>query len=123
VDVDADADDGVSDIPGFGFGFDEDAADFARADEQIVGPAEVDCEAGGRLDGGGGEAGGEWQAAAGGRREGWAQKNADVEALAGGGVPGVVAAAAAGQLLVGKKTEPWGARRGRLRGRRCWWSR
>ncbi len=38
-----------------------------------------------------------------GGREGWALKNADVEALAGGGVPGMVATAAAGQLLVGEE--------------------
>ena len=41
VNIDADADDGISDIPGFGFRFDEDSTDFAGTDEQVVGPAEV----------------------------------------------------------------------------------
>ena len=41
VDVDADADDGVVDAVGLGVHLGEDAAEFAAADEQIVGPADV----------------------------------------------------------------------------------
>jgi hypothetical protein len=68
MDVDADADDSVGDLVRFGARFDEDAAGFARADEQIVGPAEVDGQAGHFLDRlSGGEAGNQWQH----RQSGW----------------------------------------------------
>ncbi len=87
---------------GVGSCLDENASGLARADEKIVGPAEIDSEAGDGVDGiGGGQARGQRKKrqARGGKLR--AQKNADVEAFAGGGNPAVIAAAAAGQLLVG----------------------
>ena len=62
VDVDADADDGIGHCAGFCFGLNEDAARFARTEEQVVGPAQIGGEAGGFANGmGGGESGGERQ--------------------------------------------------------------
>ena len=58
--VDADAYDGESYRRVLALRFDKNAAGFARADEQIVGPADVDGETGDSADSvGGGEAGGE----------------------------------------------------------------
>ena len=37
-------DDGESQLPRFGLRLDQDAARLARADQQIVGPAQIDCE-------------------------------------------------------------------------------
>ena len=79
------------------------AAGFARTDEEIVGPAQVDDEAG---DGanclGSGEACGERQKrqARGGNLR--PEKNADVEPFAGDRDPTVIAATAPGQLLIGE---------------------
>ena len=59
MDIDAYSDDGVGNRAGFGFGLDEDAARFAWADEQVVGPANVDFKTGRIADGmGGSETGG-----------------------------------------------------------------
>ena len=76
VDVDADADDGKCDRGALGVRLHQDAAGLARAlvrtQEQIVGPAQIDVEAGDGANGiGGGKSRGQRQAAAGERRE-WA---------------------------------------------------
>ena len=81
----------------------QDAAGFARANQQIVGPAQVDGESGWRRES-------HRQPRARGQRQQRqarggnlrAQQHADVEPLAGGRVPAVIAAAAAGPLLIGK---------------------
>ena len=45
MDVDADADHGKCNRAGLGLRFDQDAAGLARADQQIVGPAQIDRRA------------------------------------------------------------------------------
>src|ERR1035438_295754 len=95
--IDADADDCEGYGVGLGVRFDQDAADFAGADEEVVGPTEVGVEAGGGMDGGGGgESGSQGHERQAEGRDLRAEKDADVEAAAGGGVPGVACAATAG---------------------------
>ena len=73
VDIDADAGNSEGHGAGFYFAFDEDAANLAFADEQIIGPAEIDGEPGGPANGmGGSEAGREWQQRQACGRDGWA---------------------------------------------------
>ena len=112
ADVEADTDDGVAEGVGRGGvngGFYEDAAELFRAEEEVVGPADVGCESGGLGDGGlRGEAGGKRKPKRAGERELRADESGDVNAVAGGGVPGVAGAAAAGGLLVGDEDGVFG---------------
>ncbi len=87
--------------------FHQDAAGLARADQQIVGPAQIDAQPGDSANGfGGGESGGQRQQRQTSSGNPRAQQHADVKSLTGGGVPGMVAASAAGQLLVSKIYRP-----------------
>src|SRR5579871_4494521 len=103
VHVDANADDGVSHAGIFKLGLDEDAAGFAFAEQQVVGPPQVDSKAARGVDRfSGSEARSQRQQREATCRNRWAQQHADVEALSCGGVPGVVAASPARALFVSK---------------------
>src|SRR5271157_1827681 len=101
--VDADAYDSKGDGAAFSARLDQNAARFTRADEKIVGPAQVNSKAG---DGanciGGGEAGGQRQQRQTGGGDLRAQQDAYVKAFTGVRAPDVIAAPASGQLLIGK---------------------
>ena len=105
VDVQADADDGVTEAGcrcAFDGRLDENAAALAVVEHEVVGPADVEFQASDIAHGGcDGEAGGEGdpERALQGKRG--AGEDADVESVARGGVPDVASAAAAGGLFVG----------------------
>ena len=93
--VDADAHHGKGNLAAFGLGFDKNPAHLATADEQIVGPAQVDSKPGGGANGiGSGEARGERQQVQSTGRHGRAQQDTCIESFAGGRAPGVFAAPA-----------------------------
>ncbi len=81
----------------------QDAAHFARANQQIIGPTQIDGESGDGANGlGGGQSGSQWkqrQANSGNRR---AQQHACVKSIARRRIPRVIAATAPGPLLIGK---------------------
>ena len=101
--VDADADDGVANPRDFGIELGEDAGQFASGQQQVVGPADIRRERGDLAYGGlDGEAGGERKPEDVCRRDCGPDKNADIEAGAGGGVPFMRAASASDGLLIGE---------------------
>ena len=104
MDVDADADDHMANARDFRVELGEDAAEFPRAEEEIVGPAQVGLQ---RSDFADrvlrGESGSEREPENVGRGDGGAEEDADVESRRGRRGPCVGAAAAPLCLLVGEE--------------------
>ena len=101
VHVDPDPHHCVRQTLGVGSCFNQNAPGLARANQEIVGPAQIDLERGDGADGiGCGQARSQRQKRQGRGGEPWPKQHAHVEAFADGGDPSVIATAAARQLLV-----------------------